>query len=140
MGVDAEELFRRRRECKVTLLNDRSVVNFGHQNKQLKHVVVYGKVANIINKNREVQESEGDLIKMSELQATIDKMCMIEFYKDRLKLPKWPKNYTLSDYLLKQDFIDPNNTVGYEISSIGNMVYNHAVSLTIPSVVLTLPF
>lgn len=55
LQIDADELFKRRKEVKVTVLTDRNVVNF--QDKQMKHVVVYGKVANVINKKREVQEN-----------------------------------------------------------------------------------
>jgi hypothetical protein len=67
-----------------------------------KHIVIHGRAANITINKREVQESENDLIKLSEVQAAIDKICIVEYYQERLKLPKYPKGLTISDYLLQR--------------------------------------
>jgi hypothetical protein len=71
-------------------------------------------VANISIRKPEVQEREGDLIKLSEIHKAIDRICMLEYYQERLKLPKYPKGLTLSDYLLQR----PLTTVEENVSII----------------------
>lgn len=103
LQVDPEEVFMRRKEVRLTLFADKKTVSLPHSltNGKYKHLVIHGRAANIILKKRELQEGEGDLIRLSEVQASIDKLCTLEYYRERLKLPRFPKGLTLAEYLLE---------------------------------------
>lgn len=78
--VDVDEMLKLRKDIKISLLDRVKVVNvstlFG-QNKPYRHVVLMGKVANISTKKRELQEAEGDRIKLSEVTSAIDRICTV---------------------------------------------------------------
>lgn len=74
-------------------------------------MVVHGRAANVTLNKREMQEGESDLIRLSEVNTTIDKQCIIEYYKDHVQLPRFPKGLTLSEYLLQPPLQAQNNKV-----------------------------